>query len=242
MELKTAIEIIQKLANKLGANLSVDGQYGPKTDKAVAALLGIPNQVEQPAPGKPIYPAPHPHHRFFKVAWPFTHAHPFDVMMSIVGTKEVAGQKDNPLIAHFHEHSGNLGSHSDGNDYSDEVPWCSSVLNWAADMSGCRKTNNALAASWKKYGNDRKGDWVEKGDIVVLGTRHVTLAAKRFNRKTEETFNGFGGNQNNQLKTSAYNTSEISSVQAWSPLLGTLLAPIGTMPPPATGPKDESTK
>lgn len=198
---------------------------------------------------KPIYPSVHPHHPRFDVPKPYTHLHPLDVLRSVAGEKEIKGVKDNPLIAHFHEHSGNLGTHSDHNDYSDEVPGCSSGLNWAADMSGCEKSNSALAASWtSNYNNPRQGDWVEEGDIIHKKTgkqNHVTLCNKRFNRRTAKYYEGFGVNQNDTIKTSTYLVSDIISVQVWKPLPGTVLAPIGILgfkPVPATGGNDESTR
>lgn len=195
--------------------------------------------AERPVPNR--VPGAHPFHPVFKVPHGSTHLHPIDVLRSVAGEKEIPGKLDNPLIAHFHEHSGNLGSHSDKADYHDEVPHCSSALNWAADMSACRKTNHALAASWKKYNNPRQGDWAEEGDIIVLGTRHVTLCNRRFNRRIAVTFEGFGSNQGNTIKTSIYKVSEISSVQKFEPLKGTVLAPIGTKPVAATGGLNEST-
>jgi hypothetical protein len=207
-----------------------------------------PEVKPEPKPVPTKVPGPHPFHPTFKVPPGCTHLHPIDVLRSVAGEKEIPGKKDNPLIAHFHEHAGNLGSHSDTNDYSDEVPHCSSALNWVADMTGCRKTNNALAASWLKYNNPRNDDWVEEGDIIVLGTRHVTLCNKRFKWRgpgAAKTFEGFGSNQGNTIKTSIYSVSEINKVggvQRWQSLKGVVLAPIGTKPIPATGSSNESTR
>ena len=231
--------------------LKGSGNPGVKTLKALGLTLSKPTEPTPVIPGKPgpvpIYPKPHRFHPRFNVPAPYTHLHPIDVLRSVAGEKEVPGTKDNALIAHFHEHSGNLGSHSDNkNDYADEVPHCSSALNWAADMSGCRKTNNALAASWSKYGNKRTGDFVEVGDVIHIKHpgNHVTMANKRFNKKTAKSFEGFGSNQGNSVKTSNYKVGDIVSVQVWDPLPGTVLAPIGilgTKPTPATGGPGEST-
>ena len=198
----------------------------------------------KPVDGKPTFPSAHKFHPQFKVPKPYTHLHPQDVLRSVTGEKEISGSKNNPLIAHFHEHSANLGKHTDGAKYSDEVPHCSSALNWACDMAGCEKTDNALAASWKKYPSKREGDWVEEGDFIVLGTRHVTTANKRFNRKSAKSFEGFGSNQGNSIKTSVYSVSEISAVLVPKPKAGTVLAPIGILgfkPTPVTGGAGEST-
>lgn len=270
MSLSTFVKTLQRDLNAQGESLVVDGVPGPKTKAALKRLfkkalsppqLPPSNEVKKievpanPKPGQPIYPSPHPYHPRFDhlLPKPYTHLHPFDVLRSVAGEKEIPGKKDNPLIAHFHEHSGNLGKHDDHNDYSDEVPHCSSALNWAADMAGCVKSNNALASSWVSTGFTRQGDWVEVGDIIIKKTWsekskkyqwHVTLCNKRFNRKTAKTYEGFGSNQGNTIKTSTYLVSEIVSVRVWVEKEGTVLAPIGILghkPVPATGKIGEQT-
>lgn len=254
MENKEIARALQRAMNALGEKVTVDGDIGPKST-ASAVKLKLTDAVETPPvqnPGsaKPIYPAPHKFHPRFesKLPKPFTHLHPLDVLRSVAGEKEVPGSKDNPLIAHFHEHSTSLGKHSEGADYHDEVPHCASAMNWVADMAGCRKTGSAAAKSWgKPYGNPREGDWVEVGDLIHKKTgeqNHITMCNKRFNRKTDKSYEGFGSNQGNSIKTSVYKTNEIQSVQIWDPLPGTVLAPIGILgmkPTPASGSNEEST-
>lgn len=261
------VTVLQNALVKKGYAIAVDGHFGPQTKKAVIAfqksfgsagtgvigtvtieklglLIGnVPQEDVPPTSGiTPKYPSPHRFHPRFKVQAPYTHVHPLDVARSVAGEKEIPGARHNEFIAHLHEHAGNLGVHSDGADYSDEVPHCSSGLNWCADMAGCAKTDNALAASWIKYNVARVGDFVEEGDIIVNGTSHVTLCNKRFNRKTAKTFEGFGFNQSNTIKTSVYSVSGISAVRVWKPLPGTVLAPVGTKAIPATGSIGESTR
>lgn len=201
----------------------------------VPAPQGEPAPVVVPEPGEPApqYWRPHPYHPMFKVPAPYTHLHPYDFLMKFKGEKEISGSRDNPLIAHMHEHSGNLGTHSDSkNDYHDEVPHCSSALQWVADGCGCEKTGNALASSWDNYVGQKlkEGDWVEVGDIVRIAHPggHVTLCNKRFQWIDGRSFEGFGSNQGNSIKVSSYSTSHIKSVHKWKPKPGTKLAPIGT--------------
>jgi len=266
------VKSLQEALGRAGFSTTIDGDFGPKTRAMVSAFqkskdsagsgivgpktlawLGL--KVKAPATpttgsGSPKYPSIHKFHPRFEdqLPAPYTHLHPFDVLMSVIGEKEIYGSKDNPLIAHFHEHSGNLGVHSENADYPDEVPHCASALNWAADMSGCKKSDSALAASYSGYGNPRQGNWVEVGDIIHKKTgsqNHVTLCNKRFNRKTASTFEGFGSNQGNMIKVSTYMVKDIKSVQVWTPLAGTVLAPIGVLgdkPTPSSGGLNESTR
>jgi len=213
------------------------------------APVNIPKPELKPVPEKAPGAKPaEPFHPVFIVPAGFDRLHPFDVLMSVRGEKEIPGSKDNPLISHFHKHAGNLGKHDSPKHFPDEVPHCSSAWNWACDMSACYKSNNALAASWLQYNNERQGDYAEVGDLIILGTHHVTSCAKRFKFRgtnPDKTFEGFGSNQGNTIKTSLYSVSEINKkggVQVIKALPGIRLAPIGTKALPASGNPDESTR
>lgn len=225
MTYKDLVRKLQAELNRLGESLTVDGDPGPKTQAALAKY--DVNLVAAPTPKEEI-----------PVKEGATHLHPLDWARRELGQKEVAGSKDNPRIRWYHTHCANIGS----KEHPDEVPWCSSFVNAAADECGMEKTDNALAASWKKYGED-SGDEVEAGDIVCIGSSHVTLANKAFNRKKDKTFEGLGGNQGNQVKVSNYSTSSISTCRKWKAKPGTVSSPIGTKAPPASADGDqESTR
>lgn len=236
-------------------SLTPDGWVGPLTmlaiDRAIAVLDGKVPVKPAPVDGvEPEYWKPGPYHPMFVVPEGYTHLHPYDVLYSVRGEREILGSRDNPLIAHFHEHSGNLGTHSEEADYHDEVPHCSSALQWAADGSGCYKSNNALASSWdsykEKYGavELKKGDTVPRGAIIRIAHPggHVTLANREFKYTGTGTFEGFGSNQGNTIKTSTYSQSHIKSIHLWKPKPGTRLAPISGKPVPSTGTGNESTR
>lgn len=225
MTKKDLVKKLQAELNRLGEELKVDGEFGPKTAAALADydvnLVAAP-KVKEVLPG-------------FEEG---EFIHPLDWARLEVGQKEIPGKKDNPRIRWYHTHCANIGS----KEHPDEVPWCSSFINAAADECGMEKTDNALARSWKKYGID-SGDEVEAGDIVVIGDSHVTLANKGFNRKTDKTFEGLGGNQGNQVKVSTYSVSSISTCRKWKPKPGTVTLRIGIKSPPVTGEGDkESTR
>lgn len=202
--------------------LFIDGEVGPKTWAKInesTVIRNTPNQWSS-----------HKFHPIVIVPAPYTHLHPYDFICEFaLGEKEISGAKHNELIAHFHEHSGNLGTHSDDkNDYSDEVPHCSSGLNWTADGCGCEKTNNAMAFSWNNYVGPKvlKGQKVSKGDIIVLSSSHVTTANRDFVWKDSGSFEGLGFNQGNSIKVSVYNQAAIMTVHKWKPKPGTVLRPI----------------
>ena len=256
---------IQRALNALGESLETDGIPGPKTKAAMARQGLIFNIKKNESPAKsPGISDPRTDkdwpslvragvelHPVFKVPSPYTHLHPIDVLRSVAGEKEIPGSKDNILIAHFHEHAGNLGSHSDSkNDYSDEVPHCASAQNWAQDCSRCEKSNNALASSYEgyasKYGSRsyKPGDIIPEGAIICLDG-HVTRANKQFVWTRDGSFEGFGSNQGNTIKTSIYSKSRIKTICDDKPKAGTILAPIGILgmkPTPATGSEGESTR
>lgn len=220
------VKKLQSEMNALGSKLTVDGVPGPVT-QAELMKYDVALVVSQ----KPALPD-------VTVGGDYTHMHPVDWVRGELGQKEIAGSKDNPRIRWYHTHCANIGS----KEHPDEVPWCSSFVNAAADECGMEKTDNALAASWKSYGVDT-GDQVEEGDIVCIGSSHVTLANKAFNRRTAKTFEGLGGNQGNACKVSTYSVSSISTVRKWKPKPGTVTAPIGTKAGGATGDGDkESTR
>ena len=255
-------KLIQQALNTLGESLLVDGIPGAKTkdamkrrgviiDASVAAYVP-PKDLNRPTKAwDSLVRAGVELHPVFKVPPPFTHLHPIDFMRAFASEKEIPGAKDNILIAHFHEHSGNLGTHSDDkNDYSDEVPHCASAQNWAQDGTGCEKSNNALASSYEKYAQKfgsrayKKGDIVPEGAIICLDG-HVTRANKSFVWTGGGSFEGFGSNQGNTIKTTLYSQSRIRTICDDKPKPGTILAPIGILgmkPAPATGSNSESTR
>lgn len=203
-------------------------QFG--SDKVYKVSIAPENVIQDPGTTPPKYWSPHRFHPRFNLPAPYTHLQPIDVLRSVTGEKEIAGSQDNPLIAHFHEHSPNLGEHSDGADYHDEVPYCRSAMNWACDGAGCEKSQSALAADVSGF--PVTGDWIEEGDEIHIkngSQNHVTFANKRFNRRDSTSFEGFGANQSNSIRVSFFATASIKHVNRPKTLPGTVLAPIGIL-------------
>ena len=61
------------------------------------------------------------------------------------GVMEVPGAGDNPRIVEYH--ASTTGAFED-----DEVPWCSSFVNWCFEQSGISRTRSARARSWLAWG------------------------------------------------------------------------------------------
>jgi uncharacterized protein (TIGR02594 family) len=128
-----------------------------------------------------------------------------------IGVREYRGDKHNPRILRYHS-STTLG---DWGRSRDEVPWCSSFINWCVTRAGLEGTNNALARSWMDWGIPV--DVPMLGDIVVLRRRkrgHDRLTGSRggyhcgiFIRASRGRLRLLGGNQRNTVRYSWYSKS-----------------------------------
>lgn len=207
MTYRDLVKKLQTAMNAQGETLTVDGDPGPKTQAALSKFDVTIGLSKAPVVSPPVADAKSP------IAWARTQ----------LGQKEISGSKDNPVIQEYHSHA-RLGS-----SQHDEVPWCSSFLNAAADATGMEKTNDASAISWKKYVGEDTGDQVEEGDVILLtptvsgSTGHVTMANKPFSRSKDKTFEGIGGNQSNSVCVATYPTSRIVVAKKWKPKAGATL-------------------
>lgn len=91
----------------------------------------------------------------------------------------------------------------------DEVPWCSSFVNWVMIKSGYNGTNLAAARSWLAFG--QKSMTFKKYSIVVFKrgnngwSGHVAFAMADLGK----TIRVLGGNQSNSVNYSNYNKSDV---------------------------------
>lgn len=76
-----------------------------------------------------------------------------------IGISEIAGKEDNPRILEYHQETSLKAS-------SDEVPWCSSYVNWVFQQVGIEGTDKANARSWTHWGIPL--EFPKYGCIVVL--------------------------------------------------------------------------
>ena len=118
------------------------------------------------------------------------------------GVAEIKGPVHNPRIVEYHRGTTLKAK-------TDEVPWCSSFVNWCMQRSGTERTDRADARSWLSWGEAIKKPRV--GCIVVFKRGllpwqgHVGF------------FVGFcggkvlclGGNQKNSVNISAYPKNKV---------------------------------
>jgi uncharacterized protein (TIGR02594 family) len=159
-------DALKKLQQMLNATLvpsprlSVDGVMGPKTRSALARYNAAKERIGEGDVGRLISANTSSDSADTTAGSPAS-----DAWMSIaeaeLGTAEVAGTARNQRIIAYH-------SATSLEAKSDEVPWCSSFVNWVMRQAGYTSTNSALARSWLGWG-------------VACGPRYgaITIIKKR---------------------------------------------------------------
>ncbi len=132
-----------------------------------------------------------------------------------LGTEEITGGSHNPEILKYAKETGISGI------TSDEIPWCSTFVNWVAWKAGLQYSGKANARSWLNTGT--RVTTPEPGDIVV------------FWRESPESWKGhvgifmgvstdkkrvycLGGNQGNRVSVSAYRMNTVLAFQRLAPV------------------------
>ena len=123
-----------------------------------------------------------------------------NIGLSQYGVKEIVGRKDNPQVLKYFDEIG-----FDGKALKDETSWCSAFVNWVCQKAEVDYSKNLNARSWLKIG--QKVSKPKMGDVVVFWREspqswkgHVGF----FIKETKNWVYVLGGNQNNQVKISAY--------------------------------------
>lgn len=83
-----------------------------------------------------------------------------------LGVEEIPGSVDNPRVVKYHAAA--------GGQMPDEIPWCSSFVNWVMKKAGYDHTKSKAAKSWAGYGTELKEP--RYGCIMVFkrtGGHHV---------------------------------------------------------------------
>jgi uncharacterized protein (TIGR02594 family) len=114
------------------------------------------------------------------------------------GVVEIAGSQHNPRILEYH-------STVTGGFDANEVPWCSSFVNWCMEQAGLRGTDSASARSWETWG--KRLATPEVGAVTVFfrnglasGEGHVGFYVKQ----SDGMISVLGGNQGNRISIDKY--------------------------------------
>lgn len=118
-----------------------------------------------------------------------------------LGEHEVAGSAANPRITEYHQQTSLKAT-------SDEVPWCSSFVNWVMIQAGFRGTYSAAARSWESWGIPLKEP--KFGCVVVLkrgsgGQGHVGF----YVGEGPDHVKVLGGNQGDQVSIANFNKDKV---------------------------------
>ena len=135
-----------------------------------------------------------------------------DIATAEIGQHEIAGAKANPRIVEYHSSTWLKAT-------SDEVPWCSSFVNWCLIKAVVRPTRSAAAKSWLTWGEETEP---RLGAIVVIrkdaaGVDPATGSLTGYHvgffvAKGESHIRLLGGNQGDSVKESAFPLSVYSVV------------------------------
>ncbi len=119
-----------------------------------------------------------------------------------LGVREIAGSTHEPRIIEYHATTGRFTT--------DEVPWCSSFLNWVIEAAGLKGTKSAAALSWRNWGKTLASP--SYGSIAVMdygrGRGHVAFVA---GRTATDSLVLLGGNQADSVCLRSYRRSSIAA-------------------------------
>lgn len=130
-------------------NLGEDGDFGQKTHNALLQFQRLhslkPDGIVGPhtwtALGQKISTSPESTPTAPAISW-------MDIAITELGVNEESLPGiHNKRIVEYH-------GKTSLNATTDEIPWCSSFVNWVIAKSGRKGTNNALAKSWLDWGTE----------------------------------------------------------------------------------------
>ena len=122
-----------------------------------------------------------------------------EIALKEFGTKEFAGNMHNPAILRYFKEIGHNWVKTD------ETAWCSAFVNYVCKKAGLPISGKLNARSWMNIGTEVTEP--KLGDVVIFWREsrtswkgHVAF----FINETNNKIHVLGGNQQNQVKISAY--------------------------------------
>jgi len=132
------------------------------------------------------------------------------IAFSQLGIKEISGSEDHPQIIKYAEET-HIESVT-----NDEIPWCSTFVNWCAQEAGLPISGKANARSWLNVG--KRISSPEPGDIVIFWREsphswkgHVAIFLG-FNKTSSRVY-CLGGNQGDAVSISDYDAKKVLAYQ-----------------------------
>jgi uncharacterized protein (TIGR02594 family) len=120
-----------------------------------------------------------------------------------LGVSEVPGSGDNPRILEYHKYTALKAT-------SDEVPWCSSFINFCVMKSGLEGTHSAAARSWLGWGVSLSVPAFGCVAVLKRGSlawqAHVVLW---IGEPDSKTIRGIGGNQGDKVSIENFSKSKV---------------------------------
>lgn len=185
----TASRMWQTIQNRLG--ITADGEPGPITRGAVARAL----MQDDPTAGES----------------GDTLLDPYGLARTYIGTKEIPGKRDNPLIVRWARTVASWVS-------DDETAWCSSFVNAMAKATGRECSDSLAARSWLDVGERVSLRDARPGDVVIFwrgkknGWQGHVAFFEYYNEKRELLY-VLGGNQGNEVNVSGYPKARLLGIR-----------------------------
>ena len=122
---------------------------------------------------------------------------------------EVPGEEHNLRVLQYHDAT-------DLDATTDEVPWCSSFVNWCMQQADQPRTRSARARSWLRWGQRQecpeigsvvifqRGDGHQPGPEVISAPGHVGFFAGFSRGPGAGRMTILGGNQSNRVALRDY--------------------------------------
>lgn len=128
------------------------------------------------------------------------------VAASQLGVQEIEGIEDNPQVVAYAKETGITGIETD------EIPWCSTFINWCAKQANLPMSHKPNARSWVNIG--KLIHLPKAGDVVVFWREsptswkgHVAIFLG-FNKSGKKVI-CLGGNQKNAVSIMEYDAEKV---------------------------------
>lgn len=128
---------------------------------------------------------------------------PIEYALREYGVKEIAGDKHNPRVVQYSTDIGNTWVKTD------EVAWCSELVNWCLLQAAIHGTKSAVAKSFLKWGEELKTP--EFGCLVVFGWPDGSGHIGFYVNEAPGGIRVLGGNQDNEVNIKVYKKDHVLS-------------------------------